>query len=244
MFSFFSKKKQPVTTESDFISVDMHSHILPGLDDGADQLEDSLIMLKKFVDLGYKKAILTPHVMGDAYQNTPAGIREKLDYLKSNLGDLKIDLACAAEYYIDESLYSKLEKNEEILSFGKNKYVLIETSYINESSLLTHVSFELQSRGFVPVLAHPERYTYMYHDFKKYIEMFDRGLLFQINLNSLVGYYSDTSKKIVEKLIDHKMVHFVGTDCHSIKQAEATERAKQTKHYQKLKDIPLLNNTL
>lgn len=244
MFSFFSKKKQPIITESDFVFTDMHSHVLPGLDDGADQLEDSLIILKKFIDLGYKKAILTPHIMGDAYQNTPTGIRERLDYLKANLGDLKIDLACAAEYYIDESLYSKLENNQEILSFGKNKYVLIETSYINESSLLTHVCFELQSKGFTPVLAHPERYTYMYHDFKKYTDFFDRGLLFQINLNSLVGYYSDTSKKIVEKLIDHKMVHFVGTDCHSTKQAEATQRAKQTKHYQKLKDIPLLNNTL
>jgi protein-tyrosine phosphatase len=244
MFSFFSKKSQPAIIESDFVLTDMHSHVLPGLDDGADQLEDSLTMLKKFIELGYKKAILTPHIMGDAYQNTPIGIRERLDYLKSNLGDLKIELQCAAEYYIDESLYNKLETDQEILSFGKNKYVLIETSYINESSLLTHVSFELQSKGFIPVLAHPERYTYMYHDFKKYIEYFDRGLLFQINLNSLVGYYSETSKKMVEKLIDHKMVHFVGTDCHSIKQAEATERAMQTKYYQKLKDIPLLNNTL
>jgi tyrosine-protein phosphatase YwqE len=244
MFSFFTKKKQPFTPESDFVFTDMHSHVLPGLDDGAEQVENSLTMLKKFIELGYKKAILTPHIMGDAYQNTPTGIREKLDYIKSNLGDLQIELACAAEYYIDESLCDKLEKNQEILSFGKNKYVLIETSYINESSLLTHVCFELQSKGYTPILAHPERYTYMYHDFKKYIELFDRGLLFQINLNSLTGYYSDMSKKIVEKLIDHKMVHFVGTDCHSIKQAEATERAKQTKHYQKLKDIPLLNNTL
>ena len=244
MFSFLFRKKPPLQVESDFIYTDMHSHALPGLDDGAEQLEDSLIILKKFVELGYKKAILTPHVMGDAYQNTPTGIRDRLDYLKSNLGDIKIELECAAEYYIDESLYSLLEHDKEILSFGVHKYVLIETSYINESSLLTHICFELQSKGYTPVLAHPERYTYMYHDFKKYIDFFDRGILFQINLNSLVGYYSDTSKKIVEKLIDHKMVHFVGTDCHSIKQAEATERAKQTKHYQKLKYLSLLNNTL
>jgi len=244
MFSFFFKKKQLDILESDFIFTDMHSHVLHNLDDGAENLEESVQILTKFVELGYKKAILTPHIMGDAYQNTPVGIREKLSLLKNVAHGLGIQIECAAEYYIDESFYKKLELNEEILSFGSNKYVLIETSYINESSYLTHVCFELQSKGFSPVLAHPERYTYMYDDFKKYKDMFERGLLFQINLNSLVGYYSDTSKKIAEKLIDNKMVHFVGTDCHSIKQAEATMRSKQTKHYLKLKDLPLLNHIL
>lgn len=244
MFSFFFRKKQTPILESDFIFTDMHSHALPGLDDGAENLDDSVLILERFVSLGYKKAILTPHIMGDAYQNTPDGIREKWRLMKGEATKLGLEIECAAEYYIDESLYEKLVTDQEILHFGRNKYVLIETSYINESSYLTHVCFELQSKGFTPVLAHPERYTYMYHDFKKYVELFERGLLFQLNLNSLVGYYSDASKKIAEKLIDHKMVHFVGTDCHSIKQADATARAKLTKHYQKLKALPLLNNTL
>ncbi len=243
MFSFFLKKKQ-VVEASDFVFTDMHSHVLPGLDDGSENVEESISMLNRLVEMGYKKAILTPHIMGDAYKNTPDGIREKLHLLKSHEQMPDIQLECAAEYYIDESLYHKLTTNQEILSFGKKKYVLIETSYINESSYLSHVCFELLSRGFTPILAHPERYTYMYHDFNRYIELFDRGLLFQLNLNSLVGYYSPTSKKIAEKLIDLKMVHFVGTDCHSIKQAEATAKAKQTKHYQKLRELPLLNNTI
>lgn len=243
MFSFF-KRKQSTGQVQDFIFTDMHSHLLPGLDDGAYDVEESVAMLKKFVEMGYKKAIMTPHIMGDAYKNTPSGIRQALDLVKSKAKELPIELEIAAEYYIDESLYQKLISGEEILSFGAKRYVLIETSYINEASFLTHVSFELQSKGFIPVLAHPERYAYLYHNFKLYEELFERGLLFQLNLNSLVGYYSPIAQKMAERLVEKKMVHFVGTDCHSVKHAEVTAKARQTKHYLKLRELPLLNNTL
>jgi protein-tyrosine phosphatase len=244
MFSFFSKKNVSEKVLPDFIRVDMHSHILPGLDDGSEDIEESKAILERFVQLGYKKAILTPHVMGDSYQNTPDGIREKLTLLKPIANQLGIVIEAAAEYYIDDSFYHKITDGEEILSFGEKKYVLIETSYINESSILTHVTFELQARGYVPVLAHPERYTYMFGNFKRYEDLFDRGLLLQVNLNSLAGYYSPESQKIAERLIDKKMLHFVGTDCHSPKHTYVTQKAMLTKHYQKLKDVPLLNNTL
>jgi tyrosine-protein phosphatase YwqE len=106
------------------------------------------------------------------------------------------------------------------------------------------VCFELQSKGYQPVLAHPERYIYLYNDFGKYEELCDRGLLLQLNISSLVGYYSPMAKKIAEKLIDNKMVHMVGTDCHSMKQTVALEKAMQTSYFYKLRDLPLLNNTL
>ena len=244
MLSFFFKKSKPIHNQSDFLVTDMHSHLLPGLDDGAEEMEESLNMLRKFVELGYKKAILTPHVMSDAYKNTPEGIREKLELLKTHARDIDVRIEAAAEYYVDEMLLSKLESNEEILFFGQHKYVLIETSYINESSYFAHVCFELQSKGYRPVLAHPERYIYLYNDFGKYEELCDRGLLLQLNISSLIGYYSPMSKKIAEKLIDNKMVHMVGTDCHSMKQVAVLEKAMQTSYFNKLRDLPLLNNTL
>ena len=189
MLSFFRKKKeQTVTTKPDFVHTDMHSHLLPGLDDGAESLEESTVMLKRFVELGYKKAILTPHIMGDSYRNTPNVIREKLHVLEPVAKELGIQIGAAAEYYIDESFYNKLIFGEEILSFGSKRYVLMETSYINEASYLTHVCFELQSKGYMPVLAHPERYTYLYNNLKMYETLIDRGLLFQVNINSLTGY--------------------------------------------------------
>jgi tyrosine-protein phosphatase YwqE len=245
MFSFFARKKQEVVQpKNEAVWVDMHSHILPGLDDGAESIEDSIEILRRFLELGYKKAVLTPHIMSDAYKNTPRGIREKLHLLTPIAQELGIQIEAAAEYYIDEGFYNKLLEGEEILSFGQPRYVLMETSYINEASYLAHVCFELQSKGFTPVLAHPERYTYLYNQFYKYEEIAQRGILFQLNINSLVGYYSPTAQKIAEKLIDKGLVHFIGTDCHSLKHTLATEKAMKTKYYQKLLSLPLLNNSI
>lgn len=246
MFSFFKKKKPAVVAnavESPLV-VDMHSHLLPGIDDGAETIEESELMVQRFVELGYKKAILTPHIMSDSYKNTPEGIRAKLELLKPIAEKHGLQVEAAAEYYIDEGFYQKLVSKEEILTFGIKKYVLIETSYLNEASYLNHVTFELLSNGMTPILAHPERYTYLHNSFYRYEEIADKGLLFQINLNSLVGYYSPSAQKIAERLIDHKLVHFVGTDCHSVKHTHASEKAKQTKYYSKLLQLPLLNNSL
>ena len=245
MFSFFTKSKPKVSLPlQEAIYVDMHSHLLPGLDDGAETIEESEDMLRRFVDLGYKKAVLTPHVMSDAYKNTPETIGEKLETLRPIAAQVGIEVHAAAEYYMDEIFYNKLLKGEKLLSFGASNYVLVETSYINEATYLSHVCFELQSKGYTPVLAHPERYTYLYENFQKYEDFIQRGVLFQLNLNSLVGYYSPTAQKIAEKLIDKGMVHFVGTDCHSMKHISATEKAMKSKYYQKLLYLPLLNNTI
>lgn len=246
MFSFFKKKKPAFSSAlvQNTLAVDMHSHLLPGIDDGAETIEESETLIQRFVDLGYKKAILTPHIMSDSYKNTPEGIREKLEILKPIAQKHGLEIEAAAEYYIDEGLYQKLTDKKEILTFGAKKYALIETSYLNEASYLNHVVFELQSNGITPILAHPERYSYLYKNFDRYEEMVEKGLLFQINLNSLVGYYSPTAQKIAERLIDKKLVHFVGTDCHSVKHTHATEKAMQSKYFEKLLQLPLLNNSL
>ena len=232
------------------LGADMHSHLLPGLDDGAETVEHSLGLLRALREMGYRKLIMTPHVMGDFYKNTPAGIRAALQLLReaataAGLDDVALD--CAAEYYLDEFLGRKLADGTEMLTFGGDKrYLLFETSYMNEPLNLFETIFEMKAQGYRPVLAHPERYTYLYGRFGDIEKMRrDYGVLLQVNLNSLAGYYSPAAKKVAEQLIDGGMVDFVGTDAHHLRHTDTLlRRTLPQPHLEKLLKLPLLNNTL
>ncbi|MDB5233557.1 MAG: capsular biosynthesis protein [Hymenobacter sp.] len=229
---------------------DMHSHLLPGLDDGAETVEHSLALLRELRSLGFRKLIMTPHIMGDFYKNTPEGIRAALHLLReaasaAGLGDVEMD--CAAEYYLDEFLGRKLADGTEMLTFGGAKrYLLFETSYMNEPLNLYEIVFELKAQGYMPVLAHPERYTYLYGRFADIEKLRrDHGVLLQVNLNSLAGYYSPAAKKVAEQLIDGGLVDFVGTDTHHLRHTDTLlRRAVPQSYMAKLLQLPLLNNTL
>lgn len=227
------------------LKADMHSHILPGLDDGADTLEDSLLLLRGMIGLGYKKLIMTPHIMGDFYKNTPYGIWEKLVELRSAATEagLEIELECAAEYYMDEWFVKKLEEGQPLLTFGDN-YVLFETSYLNEPLNLKDVVFMLQAAGYKPVLAHPERYLYLYNRFNEVIRIQEMGVMLQMNLNSLTGYYSDGARKMAEKMVDHKLLSFVGSDLHSARQVASLQKAQTLPYMYKVMELSLLNSQL
>lgn len=227
------------------IAVDMHSHILPGIDDGADTLEKSLEMIAVLGDLGYRKLILTPHIMGDFYRNTPVGIREKLFLVQKAVQEKgwEMELECAAEYYLDEWFLGKLKAEEPLLSFGDN-YVLIETSYINEPFNFKEIIFSLKAAGYTPVLAHPERYTYLYHRLEALQEILDLGVLFQVNLNSFSGYYSPAARKVAEKLVDLKQVHFVGSDAHHPRHLAILPKAVANPYFKKALALPLRNPQL
>ena len=232
------------------LGADMHSHLLPGLDDGAETVEHSLDLLRALRALGFRKLIMTPHIMGDFYKNTPAGIRAALHQLRTaaaaaGLGDVELD--CAAEYYLDEFLGHKLADGTELLTFGGDKrYLLFETSYMNEPLNLFEIIFELKAQGYRPVLAHPERYTYLYGRFGEIEKLrHDHGVLLQVNLNSLAGYYSPAAKKVAEQLVDGGLVDFVGTDTHHLRHTETLlRRTLPQPHMAKLLQLPLLNNTL
>lgn len=247
MFGLFKKKKQPVSFDGlTHVQADMHSHLLPGIDDGSQNMEESISMIREMVGMGYQKLITTPHIMTDFYKNTPEIVLGKLEEVRAELikQNIDVELEAAAEYYLDEGLIDKLERKEKLLTFGDN-YLLFETSYMNESQQLDAAVFMMQSQGYKPVMAHPERYVYLFGKFEKIQKIYDRGVLLQVNINSLTGYYSKPSKILAEQLVQKGMVSFVGSDCHKDKHLEVLKDARKTSAYHSLLTQGcLLNNQL
>jgi len=240
----FKKKEEEVFIPG--LKVDMHSHLLPGIDDGVEDLEQSLQTIKELVDMGYETLITTPHVMGGVYNNDAALIIKKRDEVRTYAAEhgVKINLEASAEYFLDEVFMDLLKNDKDkLLPFGRN-HILIETSFMYPSPYLDEAIFLLQASGFKPVLAHPERYIYLHEDWDRYCELHDKGLLFQLNLSSLTGYYSPMVRKIARKLIDTERVNFVGTDCHGARHIAVLQKAKQDEYYKKAMALPLLNSSL
>lgn len=236
--NFFSKifksepKLEPISLS--VFRADIHSHLIPGIDDGSPNMEISVKLVKKFVDLGYKKIVTTPHVMCDYYQNTPDKILGGLNDLREELQkkNIKIDISAAAEYNLDDGLQALIDKKE-ILTFGDN-HVLFELPFMQEPRNLQEVIFNFQMAGYKPILAHPERYTYWYDTFERYDELRARGVLLQMNLLSLTGHYSPQTRKVAEKMVDANLVDAVGTDCHRIEHLMQLEDNLNLKHIHKL----------
>lgn len=223
----------------------MHSHLLPGLDDGVQSFEDSLAIINRMISFGYTKIITTPHIISDAYRNSPETILPKLAELKSFLTErnIQIEIEAAAEYYLDEALMQKISNDEPLLTFGK-KTLLFETNFLNESIFLKEFIFSATTKGYRLILAHPERYIYLQHNLSKAQDLLDRGVLFQINLISLTGYYSKEARILAEKLINKGLVHFLGTDCHTVQQTDLIKQSFRSKYFGKAILLPLQNNTL
>src|ERR1035437_1025040 len=217
LFSIFKKNKRLQTpVDLSVLGCDIHSHLIPSIDDGSQGIEDSIKMISELHQLGYTKIITTPHIMGDFYKNTPEIILSGLEKVKQALKqeNIPVELSAAAEYYLDYDFEKKLDE-EKLLTFGNN-YLLFEVSYMNPPDNLHHIIFKMQTLGYKPVLAHPERYNFWHTEFEKYESFIDKGVLLQMNINSLTGYYSIPTKRIAEKLIDKNMISLLGTDCHHI----------------------------
>ena len=227
------------------LSVDMHSHILPGIDDGAQTMEDSIAMILELKKLGIHKAITTPHVMVDSYRNTPEIILQKQAEVQAELKarNIEFQLEVSAEYYLDEGFDYYLATDQIIPLSGK--YVLFETSYMSRPNSLERQVFDLKMKGFIPVLAHPERYTFMYDDFSKYQALRDFEILFQVNLGSYCGMYSPTAKKIAHFLAEKGWIDFLGTDAHNFRHIQMYKQALGEKDViQLINSGKLLNNLL
>jgi tyrosine-protein phosphatase YwqE len=245
MLKWFSKKKEEDCTPLDFsvLKTDIHSHFIPGIDDGSPDLETSILLIKKMQELGYKKVITSPHVMSDFYKNTPEIILEGLADVRAELKrqNINMKIEAAAEYYIDFDFEQKIGK-EKFLTFGDN-YILVELSFMQAPQNLFDIIFKLQLEGYKVVLAHPERYEYYVK--KDYEELAARGVLLQINLLSLIGYYSPQIQQKTKELIAENQVSFVGTDCHNMNHAALYEKCQTQKDWHDLVNSgKLLNSTL
>ncbi len=209
-------------------ATDWHSHILPGVDDGIKTLDDSLEVLDLYDQLGIKKVWLTPHIMED-FPNTPEKLKEKFELLKSRWTG-GVEIALAAENMLDSLFEERLQEGV-IMPLGENgTHILVETSYFNPPMGFEDMLSEIMSKGYFPVLAHPERYQYMnYSDYEK---LKDMGLLFQINYPSLSGGYGETARKKSEWLLQHNMVDMIGSDVHRFRSISALiDRSPRKKDY-------------
>jgi len=244
MFSFFKKKesRRDITFNYESIGVDMHSHVLPGIDDGAQTPEESIVLIRKMMDLGIKKIIATPHIMADYYRNTPETINNALAILKAELVKENIDIPveAAAEHYFDETFDQRVSDQLLMTMGGKDKYVLFEFSFINPPPNYIPVIAKLTGMGYKPILAHPERYPYM--TIEQYKNMRDWGCNLQLNTISLTGYYGKEIKLKAEQLVDNELVDFISSDMHNPRHAGAFKDALRTSRIEKLLfDYPLKN---
>lgn len=239
--SFRRKKLDPL--DFTVLKTDMHSHLIPLIDDGSQSKEESIHIISELKNLGFSKIITTPHTMSDYYKNTPEIIKKgKIQVLKElKRVNLEIEFNSASEYYVDYDFRQQIVKNS-FLTFG-SKYLLIEFPFVEEPKDIDDIIFQLQLSGYNIVLAHPERYLYYTSkDLKKFSE---KGVLLQLNLLSITGYYSDQVRKNAENLIKEDLISFVGTDCHNINQAiKLRECFTNPLWHQLAQSEKLLNNTL
>ncbi|MEA3373230.1 MAG: CpsB/CapC family capsule biosynthesis tyrosine phosphatase [Campylobacterota bacterium] len=227
------------------LEVDLHSHLIPGIDDGAATIEDSIAMIWRLKLLGYKKLITTPHIMSHRYPNTSRDIKIALYKLQKELKRRRIDIKIevAAEYYFDPHFIELLESRD-ILTFG-NKHLLFEMSYGLRPVGFEEGIYKMKSLGYQPVLAHPERYLFMQGNITGYEKIKSLGVLFQMNINSLGGYYGEGARNTVNELISRGMVDFIGSDTHKVRHLERMTEVFKSMDYQNIfTHNTILNNSL
>jgi tyrosine-protein phosphatase YwqE len=232
MVEFFLKIKYLV----DYLHglVDIHNHILPGIDDGAKTVDESTELIQGFSEFGVTHFICTPHIMHHHYDNNPKTIKNANDSLQKGLKKKKmngVSIKYAAEHMIDDNFENILEQKQ-VLGLSEH-HLLIEMSYLQPAFNFDYAVDQIIGNNFFPVLAHPERYMYFHQKYGIYTKMKADGIQFQLNLLSLgQGSYGKEVQKMAERLLKDQMIDYVGSDVHNIRQLE------------RLKEIRLKNGTL
>jgi protein-tyrosine phosphatase len=242
---FFGKKKSTPGADLSWLEADMHSHLIPGIDDGSPDIETSLELITGLKDLGYKRLITTPHILWDMYQNTPEIINEGLQQVQNAIAEEKLDitLSAAAEYYIDDHFESQLAEKEALLKLKEN-WVLVEFSMVTAQMDIQQILFEMQIQGYQPIIAHAERYSYLAHNKGFYDELRDAGCMLQVNLLSLVGYYGKGVQELAEYLIKKEYYDFAGTDLHNARHLAQLQKVCSSPLLERLKDSGKIKNHL
>jgi protein-tyrosine phosphatase len=243
LFNFNRNKKQVLNSG---FQTDIHSHLIPGIDDGVRSMEESVSLISELAKSGYTRIITTPHIRSEVFPNTPETILSGLEQVKIAVAEknIQVTIEAAAEYYVDDYFLNLIEEDTPLLCFGNSKYLLIEFSHFSPPLNYKTIIFDLQSKGYRVVLAHPERYYYFHNNFDIYRDLYERGVLLQLNLVSLVGFFDNAAAKIAKKIADSGMYSFVGTDTHNKHYIQACNKVYGQKFYQTLKERCTIINDL
>jgi len=242
MISFFSKKKYLIDLLEGF--VDMHNHLLPGIDDGAKTVADSIELIKGFAEFGVQNFIATPHIMHNYYDNTPTTIQNALSLLQQEVKNNALDqvvIRASAEHMIDSNFETILADNQ-IMPMQKD-HLLIEMSYLQRPINFDEAVVAVAHHRFFPILAHPERYNFLHSRTKKYGEFKQQGMFFQLNMLSLSEFYNKEVQKIAFKLLQEDMIDFIGSDVHNLEQLNALKKIT-IKEKTKTLLLPIIENTI
>ena len=247
MFGLFKKKEKPDWRLGlSSLKTDMHSHLLPGIDDGAPDVTTSIHLIQGLIELGYTKLITTPHIYPDLYPNSRETITQAHTLLKEHLQqeNINIEIQAAAEYFVDELFAGRLQSGEELLCI-KDNMVLMEISFVSPPRELNHVIFDMVTGGYQPIIAHPERYAFYHHQKDIYDQFKHQGCLLQINMLSLIGYYGKPVQDTAMYLAKNGLIDFVGTDMHHGRHLAELQTPDMIEAVQQLLDkCTLLNSTL
>jgi protein-tyrosine phosphatase len=215
MFNFFKSKRPADLATTLPVTMDIHSHILPGIDDGARDIETSLNLIQGLYDIGIRRSIATPHIIGDMYRNTPETINDALEKTRRacKAANIEVELSAAAEYMLDDHFMELLKNKSPLLTLHKN-ILLTEISYSTEPLNLEGIVAGIIAEGYKPLLAHPERYFFYHRNHEHYPYLKSLGFHLQVNLLSLTGYYGSGVKKAAKYIIEKGLADLVGTDLH------------------------------
>ena len=248
---FGSKKEKesanglsPENADFSFLRTDMHSHLIPGIDDGAPTIENSIELVKAFQAMGYQSLVTTPHIKSDYFPNDPAIIHNAHKELTHALAERNIHMPikAAAEYYIDDRFMEMMDSGP-LMTINNNE-VLIEFSFVFEPMRLSETIFKIQTKGYTPVIAHPERYNFYHQKPHIYQELKERGCKLQLNMIALTGYYGRMVKDVAEKLLKERLYDYCGSDMHHLRHAETMQKLRQSKSFGLLYNYPFLNREI
>lgn len=231
MFGLFKKKHTDVKL---FYHTDVHCHILPGVDHGAQTVEDSLTLLQREQNMGIKRVFFTSHVTANTFENTPETLSVAFHQLKEAVEaeGMNIDMHYSAEYRIDE--YWMRQRDEGKLVALPENHLLLENSFQQELMMLDDLMFDIQMKGFLPILAHPERYHYYGYRHDRLRTLHNAGVKFQVNLLSLAGYFGAGARTLADWIIDNDLCDFLGSDMHHTEHADVIEEYLRSKDWKKV----------
>lgn len=241
---FFNKSKSLPRL---FYTTDLHSHVCPGIDDGSPNRERSVILVRGMWELGFRRMIVTPHVTDEIFPNTPDILSSSYYRLTDAVeaAGIPMEFKYSAEFRMDD-LFNDLLRANLVRPLPGGKYILVECGWLQPPLYLSELIYTLRNDyGWIPILAHPERYPYYQRNTDRYLELHEAGMLFQVNLLSLAGHYDSACKKAAEWLLENNLVSFVGSDLHRSSHLDSIRRYLTSRDYRKLEDKAdlILNDT-